>query len=378
VAERVLIAGVSVRSVAESAARAGYAVSAVDGFGDLDLRAVAAEVRRVVPYSAAAAARASRDVRASTVCYVSNFENHPAAIRQLRRGRTLLGNPPHVLPRARDPGALAAILGAAGLPSARVRRRPPRLTRGTVAGQWLLKPLASGGGHGIVSWSPGMAVRRSAVLQERIPGRPGSILFAADGENAILLGVTRQLIGEHRFGSGGFRYCGTLLAPAGDSTWGAASPLAMAGATLAAVLTRAFGLVGVNGVDVMLHRRRVIPIEVNPRPTAAMEILERRDGLSIFGAHVAACTGGLSAMTTPAPIAAASGKAIVFARRPVTMRATERWLANMNIRDVPAPGVTIRKGAPICTVFATAPTVKECYAELVALAGRIYEESGAG
>jgi len=42
---RVLIAGVSTRGFAESAARAGYDVVAVDGYGDLDLVARAAVVR---------------------------------------------------------------------------------------------------------------------------------------------------------------------------------------------------------------------------------------------------------------------------------------------------------------------------------------------
>src|SRR5207247_5596976 len=41
---RILIAGVSTRGFAESAARAGYDVVAVDGFGDLDLRAQCREV----------------------------------------------------------------------------------------------------------------------------------------------------------------------------------------------------------------------------------------------------------------------------------------------------------------------------------------------
>src|SRR5438094_6688730 len=41
---RVLVAGVSTRGFAESAARAGYDVLAVDGFGDLDLRACARAV----------------------------------------------------------------------------------------------------------------------------------------------------------------------------------------------------------------------------------------------------------------------------------------------------------------------------------------------
>lgn len=372
--EDVLIAGVSVRGLTESAARAGYRVTAVDAFADLDLQAVANDVRRVIPYSAAAAADASRDVEAGAVCYVSNFENHPAALRRLQRGRTLWGNPPRALARARDPAALAEVVRAAGLPAALVRTRPPRRVSDSSVSQSMLKPRASGGGHGIVPWSPGVPVPRSCVLQQRMPGRAASVLFAADGESAIVLGVTRQLVGERRFGSHGFRYCGSLLAPPEDPEWGARSSLAECGALLAAVLTRAFGLVGVNGVDVMVHRGRVTPIEINPRHTAAMELFERRDDLSIFRTHVAGCTGELSALIKPAPASAAAGKAIVFARRDVVTPSADRWLADSDVRDVPASGTSVRKGAPICTVFAMAKTVNECYAKLVRQAQRIYDE----
>ena len=64
-ATRVLIAGVSTRGFAESAARAGYEVVAVDGFGDLDLRACAAEVyvaRAGGRFSARMAAAMAQDV----------------------------------------------------------------------------------------------------------------------------------------------------------------------------------------------------------------------------------------------------------------------------------------------------------------------------
>ena len=60
---RVLIAGVSTRGFAESAARAGYDVLAVDGFGDLDLRARAQSVsvaRSAGRFSIRAAVAAAR------------------------------------------------------------------------------------------------------------------------------------------------------------------------------------------------------------------------------------------------------------------------------------------------------------------------------
>src|SRR6185312_5814487 len=80
----VLIAGVSVRALAESAARAGARVIALDAYGDLDLRQIA----RVVPipresdgsFDPMRVARASRGIDAGAVTYVSSFENAPAAV----------------------------------------------------------------------------------------------------------------------------------------------------------------------------------------------------------------------------------------------------------------------------------------------------------
>jgi uncharacterized protein len=68
---RVLIAGVATRGLAESAARAGYDVLAVDGFGDLDLRARAQSVsvaRHGGRFSIRAAVAAARTLRADVVC----------------------------------------------------------------------------------------------------------------------------------------------------------------------------------------------------------------------------------------------------------------------------------------------------------------------
>ena len=129
-ATRVLIAGVSTRGLAESAARAGYEVVAVDGFGDLDLRACATEVRvaRVDGrFRARTASIVARDIACEAVVYEASFDNHPDAVRELARGgRTLWGNGPAVLARVRDPRRLARAMAAAGLPAPLVRRtRPP-------------------------------------------------------------------------------------------------------------------------------------------------------------------------------------------------------------------------------------------------------------
>lgn len=332
-----LLAGVSVRAFAESAAAAGFRVEAIDAFGDLDLRAIATFHPLSGAYSAKAVALRARGLGATHCAYTSNLENHPRELAALAADRILLGNTPEVIRRVRDPFALAQALPTAP---------PVRASAPQNGGRWLVKPRRSGGGHAISEWQPGVPIPRNSVLQERIPGTPGSIVFAADGRSVCPLAFTRQLVSQD------FRYIGNILVPPIDEA-----------TTLAEIVTREFGLVGVNGIDFIVNDGRPIPIEVNPRYTAAMELAERLYGISIARAHAEACAGKLPDFA-PEPRRTTVGKAIVYAKTTTVMGDTTSWLADSSVRDIPMPGSRIAAGRPICTVFAEARTVAECEAAL--------------
>ena len=101
------MAGISTRALAASAARAGYHVTAVDAFGDLDLRrtadSISSRAEEGAQFKPMTAAIAADQAPGGLACYTSNFENYPAAVDRLAEGRTLLGNPASVLRRVRDP-----------------------------------------------------------------------------------------------------------------------------------------------------------------------------------------------------------------------------------------------------------------------------------
>lgn len=369
--QSLLVAGVTTRALAVSAARAGWRVTAIDAFGDLDLRAVATVATAAehggMRFSPTAAARAARGVTADAVAYTSNFENHPEAVTLLARGRQLLGNPPHVLEQIRNPLILMRALRRRGfaVPDTRASA-PPSIS----SERWLTKPRRSGGGHGTSPWRGG-PVRRSAYLQARITGTPGSISFLADGRHAVPIGMSRQLVGEAAFGTHGFRYCGSLLAGGKAPLFDRASEVAATATALAAAVTEEFGLVGLNGLDFVARDGIPFPIEVNPRYSASMELVERalEPRVSLFLLHERACRGVL-----PGDIAAprqVAGKAVVFARRTVTIGDTSQWAAD-DIADIPRPGERIGRGHPICTVFAEGRDARECHERLVRKAGRIY------
>lgn len=367
----IVVVGLVTRAIAQSARRAGYPVHTVDYFGDLDQKELVPNVslRRDLglPFRVDLLVRAAREVHADAAVYTAPFENHPEAVAELAAGRCLLGNPPEVLARVRDLRVLGTLLGSAGF-------RVPKMFDSNdcipEAGSWLCKPVRSGGGHGIRPWAGG-PVPPGHVVQEFVPGQPASALFLASNGEARLLAVTAQLIGLPSFGASGFRYCGNLLPlPCDDRTLREIHRLVQ-------VLSRAFSLRGANGVDFVLTPQGPVVLEVNPRYTAAMELVERAGGGSVFDLHVRACLGVLPEVVSVRSEAGTWGKAVLYARRTVRLPDTRPWLTQ-GVCDVPFPGDEVREGQPICTLIAQGSSREDCYLRLVqkatALECEIYEQ----
>ncbi len=321
--------------LADLAMRAGRRVVVFDLFGDLDLRR---SVDRVITAGdLTALVDAAVEEPPGAVIYGASFENHPALVERLRERHTLLGNPPETLRAVRDPARLGAAL--AGLPSPRISEEAP------ASGRWLRKPLRGGGGIRVQEWHGG-APPAGTYLQERIDGIPCSAAAVADGQDAVVLGVSEQLVGRREFGVGGYRWCGNVVPPR--------LPLLEPARAVCSRVAGAFGLRGLFGVDFIWDGERAWTIEVNPRPTASLEAIEMAYGTSVFDPHPRACADE--------PLRAA-GKAVLFATEDVTVGDTERWLER-GVRDVPHPGERIAAGHPICTVVATAATPDEVVTDL--------------
>ncbi len=398
-APRVLVAGVSTRAAAESAARAGFAVTALDAFGDLDqhpsVHGLSLPRDFGMAGGAGATARAGRNIACDAVVYVSNFENHPREVHTLTSDRALWGNSPAVLKCVRDPTRLMRALLRRGLAPPEVRRDfpsvdppadPPRDPAGREMDpapppsdrdgrRWLVKPLASGGGHRVRPWHPGRRLPIGSYLQEFVEGTPGSVAFVSAGGRAVPLGVSRQLIGERAFGASGFQYCGSILAAAGDMQFACDTSLLSAASALALAVAEEFGVVGVNGIDFVTKDGVPHAVEVNPRWSASMELVERAYGMSMFAAHAAACSDGALPrfdLERARRGIDAVGKAVVFARQDIAVGDTRPWLADPSVRDVPHPDDHIAAGRPICTVFAVGHDSVACHAALVRRADCIY------
>jgi predicted ATP-grasp superfamily ATP-dependent carboligase len=331
----VLVVAVSARLLAQMAVADGYEVTALDRFGDVDLRAIARAA--TASSNDALVALASEVVDADAVVYGGGLENRPDLVERLARGRELLGTPPELLAAVRDPWAIGAAARAVGARAPETRLVADAPTLAESRDVWLRKPRLGGGGRGVRRWAGGR-LRPTEILQRRVAGLSCSGVAIGDGRRAVLLGLTEQL-----YHSPGVQWTGNLTPPRLPG-----SELAELDGQLGSVCTEVaarFGVRGAFGVDTIWDGRHAWVLEVNPRPTAGLELF----GPSSFDAHVRGARGlGLPTAGT-APTRCARVKLVLFAEH--DLRAPDPgWWPGGLVRDIPHEGETIKRGAPVCTL----------------------------
>jgi predicted ATP-grasp superfamily ATP-dependent carboligase len=365
-----LIVGLTTRALAESAWRTGYSFITLDYFGDYDQRQLCRNVSLLRdlgrPYSAQAILEAARDLEYDVVVYTSSLENHPDVVAGLARDRELFGNDPATLAQVRNPAELFSFLAGRGFAVPRCIFPGEPLPG---AGRWLYKPMRGGGGSGIRWWDGRREPDEGHLLQEFIAGRPASLSFVANGRDCVVIGWSEQLIGVGDFGADGFKYTGNIV------PLDAPSALLEEARAIAGALTAEFGLRGLNGFDFVLCDGRAYVVEVNPRYSASMELMEGEGCINVFKLHVDACCADALPQVDYAAgrLSGFRGKAILYAERDVTVGDTRDWLRR-DIRDVPHPGETIERGHPICTLLSGGHSRDACYRALLAQADALRGE----
>ncbi|MCX6000401.1 MAG: ATP-grasp domain-containing protein [Chloroflexi bacterium] len=375
---RILILGLNTRDIGQAAVRGGYNLFTLDYFGDRDQKELVENYSLMrdfkLDFGASNLLICSRHLDFEALVYVSNLENHFEVVQELAEGHTLLGNTPQTLRKVRDWRTFRSFCHQERIPFPFTLFCDEPLPK---QGHWLRKPLRSGGGHDITFWQ-GELPDESYVLQEYIDGIHCSAAFVADSQKCVVIGITEQLIGRKELGGSEFVWCGNILPLAlspreTDSVLDAVKDIATK-------LTRSFGLRGVNGFDFVLTRPLQgqgisYLIEVNPRYTASMELIERAYGLSVFSLHIRSFEGELPpfALREQFPPSHFYGKGVVYARCNVMMPETAEWKKRER-RDIPFAGEQIRARHPICTVLAQGVTREDCWQNLAAAAEATYQE----
>jgi len=352
--DKLTIVGASARAAAHSALRAGLAPYAIDLFADRDLTAVcpATRIQRYPADFVEALAAAPH----SPWIYTGGLENHPRLVECLAALRPLMGNPGRALRLVRDPARLTAAVENAGC------HFPSWTARPAADAGWLVKPRHSSGGKAIRWATPTALPAKTAGLywQQHIAGQSASAVYVAAGGRAVLLGTTRQLLGSDFGLDRPFLYAGSigplLLAPSEIERLVA----------LGNVLARQFDLCGLFNVDFIRNDAGLWVLEVNPRYSASVEVLERVTGAHFIRPHLAACQQQLLPAVSPPAGSNFAGKAVVYANRKCRVGSQFAGLVDEwnqegelpGIADLPAAGQSFSRGDPVATVFASGESVQ--------------------
>jgi uncharacterized protein len=343
-----LIIATTGRALARSAWRSGHRVAVLDLFADRDTRAYAAVCQRI-PASdwdldAAATARAANEICPASVPLVtgSGFEDQPGLLDTLARSRRLFGNSSATVAACKDPQEFFTLLDRLGIAHPETSLTLPDNPAG-----WLAKKIGGSGGTHVRRVRIDEAYAPDIYFQRHVEGVCASVLFLADGHQARIVGFNE--VWSRSAGDAPFAYAGAInrveLAPALRSR--ISSDLC--------VLAEALGLVGLNGMDFIVDRDGYRVLEINPRPTATIDLHDDQAAGTLFDLHLRACAGALPPALHISDTVRAH--AIVYStaeRRQFSRRAFPDWCS-----DLPADATGIAKGMPLCTVHASGRSASE-------------------
>ena len=365
------IVGASARTADTAAARAGFAPWAIDLFADRDLRRIAPTVRCPMDEYPAALPRLVEEMPPGPVMYTGGLENHPDVVRELAARRELWGNDAATLKFGRIPHLLCF------RPDSH-RVAPPAVASFfdpcPSSGRWLRKRRRSAGGMGIRFAEPGEPASDSHYFQQFADGLPMSMLFLNRSDDGLLwTGLTEQLVGEPWLNAEPFAYCGNIIS--------ADLPEDVKQGLLdyASHFAEETGLRGVWGLDFIFDYETAFPVEVNPRYTASVEVVELAYHAAILTKHA----GEFTAVTPdwrPGGGGRVVGKAVYYAPFSLTLpagpwddelsRPFDPWRVP-DFADIPDTGSVIEAGQPVLTFFASGDTPAAVRTELQSRAAEL-------
>ena len=343
----IIVVAYSARSLAASAARAGFAPLSIDVFGDDDMREMS--FASVKLNGGLADGLTGGKVMGAVetliglhdpvgLVYGAGFEHQPETVAAIASKIRVFGNDDKTLKRAKDPVALARVCEANGVRHPQVVFAPP-----DEPDLWLTKRRGGAGGAHIAAAHGGRGASPDSYFQRRVAGKSISALFLASKKRAEIIGLSVQWNAPTPVSP--FRY------------GGAAGPVDIGGAQAekiarsVAAIASEFNLVGLGSADFLVSDDAVWLIEVNPRPGATLDVFESNES-PLFARHVGACEGRLAPTS---PNLAFKAAEIVYA--PCDIVAPERRSWPDWAVDRSPPGTRFSGGDPVCTVLGSGATV---------------------
>jgi uncharacterized protein len=346
---KLAVASISARLLAEMASQEGHRVVALDLFGDDDTRRAGQWLRIGAPSSVHIDGERLLDALSGLArrgdvggwLIGSGFEGQTALLAEASALLPLLGTAASNVKRVREPQAFFAALDRHGIAHPAVQH-----TTLSDASGWLVKDAGGCGGWQVRAASAGKGLQPGRYFQREVQGVPMSATFVANGRDAVMLGVNRQLV--RPINARPFVFCGVV------------GPVTLADALTqriehaVRVLAAEFELRGLGSLDFMLHGDALTVLEVNPRPPASIALYRQQRPIE---AHLRAC--GEGALPDRAQDTLTYGTEIVFARQPMRLSSVgaRELAAQPKCHDLPRAGSVFAAGDPLCSVSAQGHSV---------------------
>ena len=250
-------------------------------------------------------------------------------------------------------------------------------------GDWIVKPFQSAGGIGVIDlenasqWNGNFLAENSPVyLQQRLPGESIGVTFLSSEFGSTLLGAAAACESDLKPLQSDYVYRGSY------------GPIPLSTDQIedlqrfAELVHCESGVHGLWQADFLLHERELTLLEINPRWSASMEILDVCLDLRLVELHYACISGAMSQakfeiLSTKAcarankPVEISLHKFIAYARTAFTVSASQsdswwmnRWDGDLKsaidrslFADIPSAGTHIGDGHPIMSVMTTSNSV---------------------
>ncbi len=342
-----------------AAAAAGYQVTALDMFADIDtLRAAHASYNvkyghghfDIVDFEHAL--NKVNLIDQIGLAYGSGFEAAPELLETVVERMPLIGNTPIVVRNLKRPHQFFMLLDILKIPHPEVSFQPLILdSKKSVAG-WLYKQGGGSGGAHVRKALPlpGIAPEVGHYFQREVPGVPISLLFAADSMRVQVIGFNQQWLSPTL--ATPYRYGGAVSHA--DLPDGVKQQLVYA----AQQLTSAVGLRGLNSLDAMMDGDQLWVLELNPRLSATFDLYQT-DDCNLFELHLQASAGDSSNWDKLLVQLPQRAKAHHIVYAPYDLEIPDDinwpdWTA-----DIPIAGSHIAAGNPLCTILADGDDAKK-------------------
>ena len=349
-----LIAAISSRPFVKAAVTAGYAVVALDVFADVDTQRSAEQVYKIdyanngfdaKHFEATLDQIDTRDMQG--FAYGSGFEAQPDLLECIAKRLPIIGNAPEVVRKLKDAPYFFGVLDSLAIPH-------PEVSFSLLANAegWICKEEGGSGGAHVLNAVTNQDLPKGQYFQRVIDGTPISMLFAANGREIKVIGFNQQWVAP--IAGKPYRYGGIV----GNANL----PLDIKQSLQEAAkkITMAFGLRGLNSLDVIWQSGQYWVLEINPRLSSTLDLYQSK-GSNLFTLHVQAVSGDLSRF----PVISSRSKArnVLYAAQDVVIPENLVWPDW--VADIPMALTEIPQHQPICTVLAEADIAVEAQALVV-------------